>query len=79
LHDGIQEAAQTTAEGPLLDIEAATAPALALRPRSDKVPVGLGSVRVLLVGRAVVEGEPSLSVPPFRGKETHVPRRAGGA
>ena len=35
MHVGIQEAAHKVAEGPLLDIEAATAPALAMRPRSD--------------------------------------------
>jgi hypothetical protein len=41
------------------------------------VPVGLGSVRVLL-GRVGQRG-PLACCPTPRGKETHVPRRTGGA
>ena len=68
MHDGIEEAAQTTAEGPLLDIEAAAAPALALRPRSDKDASRAGE-RTSTAGWSGGGGGGTLSIrPTFQGK-----------
>jgi hypothetical protein len=63
-----QQAAQASV-GPSLKVEAAAAQALE-GPGPEHSASKAGRVRVQLAGRAVVEGGPSLSVPPVRGKET---------